>query len=70
MCKAKDITDYESGKIDALYSKNLSERDITKNVSRSKTLGHNYLKGRNGSVFKKTRGRKKIINEIKKQFLG
>ena len=63
MGKVKDITDYEHGKIDALYPKNLSEREIVKNVNRLKTLVYNYLKGRNGNVFKKTRGRKKIINK-------
>ena len=70
MGKAKDITDYEHGKIDALYSKNLIEREIAKNVNRLKTLVHNYLKGRNGNVFKKTRGHKKIINRLNKQFFS
>ena len=63
MSKPKDITDHKCGKIDALYSKNLSEREIAKNINRAKTLFHNYFKERNGGVFKKTRGHKKIINK-------
>ena len=60
---SKRHTDYEHGKVDALCSKNLSEREIPKSINRSKTLVHNYLKRRNGNVFKKTRGYKKIINK-------
>ena len=57
MDEAKDVADYERGKVDALCSKNISERETTKDIYRSKTLVHNYLKGRNGNLFKKTRGR-------------
>ena len=40
-----------------------SEREIENNINKLNTLVHNYLKGRNGNVFKKTRGCKKIINK-------
>ena len=66
-CKAKDITDYEHGKFDALYSKNLNEREIAKNIYRLKMFVHNYLEGRNGNLFKKRRGCKKIINKWTQQ---
>ena len=61
MGKPKDIS--ECGKFDALCSKNLSEREIAKYINRLKTLVLNYLKGRNGNVFKKKRGCKKIIDK-------
>jgi predicted transcriptional regulator len=63
MGRAKHISDYERGKIDALRNEGLDERTIAENIKRSKTLVHNYLSSKGKQRVKETRGRKKVIDQ-------
>uniref|UniRef100_A0A096MF74 Transposase IS30-like HTH domain-containing protein n=1 Tax=Poecilia formosa TaxID=48698 RepID=A0A096MF74_POEFO len=62
MAKAKELTDFERGRIVELYKQGLSQRAIAAEVGRSKTVILHFLNDPEGYGTKKSSGRPKQIS--------
>jgi len=70
MPRAKMLSDYERGQIDALTAEGMSSRKIANRIKRSKTVVNNYLADRKNYNKKKHTGRRSsLTSRDKRQIL-